>query len=321
MYTLGELTTLLNASSEFSDLIARFSWARNDIYECGMFIENFRVFMSYKPKMSENKGGKIPNNENIDIIFKNVGFKYEGNEKYTLKNIDLTIKKGEFVAIVGHNGAGKSTFVKLLMRLYDVTEGSIIVGGINIKNYQLSAYRNLFGTVFQDFKVFAATVMENVLLHSNATEEEVRRGERALKDSGLYEKVNRMKKGKNSQLTKEFDENGEILSGGEFQKLAVARIFAKECEICILDEPSSNLDPISEYEILENMMKACEGKTVIFISHRLSSTTMADKIYLLEGGEIVESGNHEELMRANGKYAEMYNMQATSYREEMTDEE
>ncbi len=280
-YSLGNLSMLLNAASEFSDLIGGFSWARNDIYECGMFIENFRTFMDYKTKMPENENGKIPNRESVDICFKNVGFTYEGSKTPVLKNLNLTIPKGQKIAIVGHNGAGKSTFVKLLMRLYDTTEGSIEVDGIDIKEYRLSAYREIFGTIFQDFKVFAASVTDNILLHGNATERE-----------------------------------GALLSGGEFQKLAVARVFAKDCEICILDEPSSALDPLSEYEIFENMLKACEGKTIIFISHRLSSTVMADKIYMLEKGEIVESGSHAELMKQNGKYAEMYHMQAKRYQEE-----
>lgn len=316
-YSLGDLTMLLNASSEFSDLLGRFNWARNDIYECGMFMENFRTFMDYKTKMPENENGKLPDGLHADICFHNVSFAYEGSEATVLKNINMTIPKGQRIAIVGHNGAGKSTFVKLLMRLYDVTEGEITVGGTDIREYRLSTYRNLFGTIFQDFKVFAASVTDNVLLHGNVTDADRERAKCALQASGIYEKVQGLKQGMDSQLTKEFDKDGVTMSGGEFQKLAISRVFAKECEICILDEPSSALDPISEYEVFENMLKACEGKTVIFISHRLSSTVMADKIYLLEEGEIVESGSHEELMKLHGKYAEMYHMQAKRYQEEM----
>lgn len=220
------------------------------------------------------------------------------------------------IAIVGHNGAGKSTFVKLLMRLYDVTEGVIEVGGKDIRQYRLSAYRDLFGTIFQDFKIFAASICDNVLLRDNGGEADKKRVRDALAASGILGKVEGLKKGMESQLTREFDEDGVLLSGGEFQKLAIARVFAKDCEICILDEPSSALDPLSEYEIFENMMKACEGKTVIFISHRLSSTVLADRIYLLENGEVAESGSHRELMEQNGKYAEMYHMQAKRYQEE-----
>ena len=316
-YSFAELTTLLNAASEFSSLMGSFSWARNDIYQCGMFIENFRTFMAYETKMPENEDGKSVDVNNTDIEFKNVGFTYEGSETPVLKNIDMTIKKGQRIAIVGHNGAGKSTFVKLLMRLYDATEGSIEVGGIDVKEYKLSEYRDIFGTIFQDFKIFATTITNNVLLHGDVTEEDRRRAESALKASGIYGKVDSLPNKMESQLTKEFAKDGVMMSGGELQKLAIARVFAKNSEICILDEPSSALDPMSEYEIFENMLKACEGKTVIFISHRLSSTVMADKIYMLEEGRIIEQGSHEELMKQNGKYAEMYRMQAKKYKEEL----
>lgn len=315
-YSLAELTTLLNASSEFSHLIGQFSWARNAIYETGMFVENYRTFIEYKTSMPENEDGKRPDRANTDIEFKNVTFKYEGKEEAVLKNINMSIKKGERIAIVGHNGAGKSTFVKLLMRLYDVTDGQIEVGGTDIRDYKLSEYRGMFGTIFQDFKIFASTVTDNVMLHDNITEEDKKRAEEALKASGIYDKISTMPNGMDSQMTKEFAEDGVIMSGGESQKLAIARVFAKDSEVAILDEPSSALDPLSEYEIFENMLKACEGKTVIFISHRLSSTVMADRIYMLEQGEIIESGSHAELMALNGKYAEMFHMQAKRYQEE-----
>ena len=203
------------------------------------------------------------------------------------------------------------------MRLYDTTEGTISVGGTDIREYRLSEYRGLFGTIFQDFKIFATTITNNVLLHGDVTEEDTKRAEKALKASGIYDKVDSLPNKMESQLTKEFAKDGVMMSGGELQKLAIARVFAKNSEICILDEPSSALDPMSEYEIFENMLKACEGKTVIFISHRLSSTVMADKIYMLEEGRIIEQGSHEELMRKNGKYAEMYHMQAKKYQEEL----
>lgn len=316
-YSFAELTTLLNAASEFSGLMGSFSWARNDIYQCGMFIENFRTFMSYETKMPENENGRSVDVNNTDIELKQVGFTYEGSETPVLEDISMTIKKGERIAIVGHNGAGKSTFVKLLMRLYDTTEGTISVGGTDIREYRLSEYRGLFGTIFQDFKIFATTITNNVLLHGDVTEEDIKRAERALKASGIYDKIDSFPNKMESQLTKEFAKDGVMMSGGELQKLAIARVFAKNSEICILDEPSSALDPMSEYEIFENMLKACEGKTVIFISHRLSSTVMADKIYMLEEGRIIEQGSHEELMSKNGKYAEMYHMQAKKYQEEL----
>lgn len=315
-YSLGALTTLLNAVSNLSNLQSSLSWAMGNFYENGMFTENFKVFLEYKTNMPENIQGKIPEDGMHHISLKNVSFAYDGAKEAVLKNISMEIKPGEKIALVGHNGAGKSTFVKLLMRLYDVTEGEIQVDDINIKDYRLSSYRNLFGTIFQDFKIFAASIVENILLHPAKDKADEERAIDAVKASGIYPKIQKLKSGMDSQLTKEFDESGVLMSGGEFQKLAIARVFAKDSSIAILDEPSSALDPISEYEVFDNMLKACEGKTVIFVSHRLSSAIMADKIYMLENGEIIEQGSHNELMEKNGKYAEMFNMQAESYRKE-----
>ena len=258
----------------------------------------------------------IPQNGRHDLELKGVSFCYEGAEKPTLRHINMKILAGQKIALVGHNGAGKSTLVKLLMRLYDVTEGEILLDGINIKEYQAKGYRSLFGTIFQDFKVFAATVAENVLLKPVTNQMEKERVKEALQESGIYKKIQTFPNGMDSILTKEFDEDGILMSGGESQKLAIARVFAKDSSIAILDEPSSALDPISEYEVFENMMKACKGKTVIFVSHRLSSATLADRIYMMEDGEIIEEGNHQELIEKNGKYAEMFFKQAEKYREE-----
>lgn len=317
-YSLGSLATLLNAVSSLIKIQGSFSWAMGDFYENGIFSENFRVFLEYKTKMPENEDGIVIEKVKSHISINNISFAYEGAKESVLKNVSMEIPAGQKIALVGHNGAGKSTFVKLLMRLYDVTDGEIQVDGMNIKKYKLSSYRNLFGTIFQDFKIFATSVVENILLYPPKTKEDYNCAEEAVKASGIYPKIQKLKNGLNSQLTKEFDEEGVLMSGGEFQKLAIARVFAKNCSIAILDEPSSALDPISEYEVFDNMLKACQGKTVIFVSHRLSSAIMADKIYMLENGEIIEEGSHQELMNKNGKYAEMFNMQAEQYRKENT---
>jgi ATP-binding cassette subfamily B protein len=316
-YNLGALTTLLNAVSNLTRLQSSFSWAMGNFYENGMFTENFKIFLEYETKMPENENGHHVEKVENAISLKNVSFAYEGAKEPVLKNISMEIPVGHKIALVGHNGAGKSTFVKLLMRLYDVTEGEIQVDGINIKHYKLSSYRNLFGTIFQDFKIFATSIVENILLYPPKTKEDHDRAKEAVKASGIYPKIKGLDKGMNSQLTKEFDEKGVLMSGGEFQKLAIARVFAKDSAIAILDEPSSALDPISEYEVFENMLKACAGKTVIFVSHRLSSAIMADKIYMLENGEIIEEGSHQELIDKKGKYSEMFSMQAEQYKKEV----
>jgi len=315
-YTLAGVTRLINASSELTSLLGNLSWMSADFYQNGMFIENLKVFLEYEPKLVEEPNGKLPENKEHTISIKDVSFSYEGAEKPVLEHISIEIQPKQKIALVGHNGAGKSTLVKLLMRLYDVTDGEIELDGINIKDYKLSEYRHIFGTVFQDFKIFAMSVAENVLLREANTPEDVQKAKEALKSSGIYSKVETFEKGMDTLLTKEFSEDGVIMSGGEFQKLAVARVFAKESSVAILDEPSSALDPISEYEMFESMMKACEDKTVIFVSHRLSSAVMADKIYMLENGRIIEEGSHHELMELDGKYAEMFKMQAEKYRQE-----
>jgi len=315
-YSFAVLTTVLNAATGLDSCLGDIVFAGARMNENGVFIENFREFLSYQPKMTEKPDGKIPKSGGHDLELKNVSFTYTGAKKPVLHQISMQIPAGTKIALVGHNGAGKSTLVKLFMRLYDPTEGEVLLDGINIKEYQAKKYRSQFGTIFQDFKVFAASVTENVLLRPIKGKEDKERAEKALKESGIYEKIKRLPKGMESILTKEFDEDGVLLSGGESQKLAIARVFAKESSIAILDEPSSALDPISEYEIFENMMKACEGKTIIFVSHRLSSATLADRVYLLEEGKIIEEGSHKELMEKNGKYAKMFLMQAEKYREE-----
>lgn len=278
-----------------------------------LYIDNLRYFLEYKPAIDENREGFDPP-DNCLLTLKNVSFKYAGQENYSLKNINFTIKQGEKIALVGHNGAGKTTLVKLLMRLYDVTEGEIQLNGRPIKEYKLKGYRNLFSVVFQDFKVFAVSVLENILLKADITKEEKNRAVSGMKDAGIYDKVMSLEKGCETVLTKEFDENGAVLSGGETQKIAISRVFARDCPIAILDEPSSALDPLAEYAMYEAMMNACRDKAVIFISHRLSSAVLADRVYLMEKGEIIESGTHRELLEKGGKYADMWSKQAEKYR-------
>ena len=278
-----------------------------------LYIDNLRYFLEYKPSIDENREGLDPP-DNCLLTLKDVSFKYAGQEDYSLKNINFTIKQGEKIALVGHNGAGKTTLVKLLMRLYDVTEGEIQLNGRPIKEYKLKGYRNLFSVVFQDFKVFAVSVLENILLKADITKEEKNRAVSGMKDAGIYDKVMSLEKGCETVLTKEFDENGAVLSGGETQKIAISRVFARDCPIAILDEPSSALDPLAEYAMYEAMMNACRDKAVIFISHRLSSAVLADRVYLMEKGEIIESGTHRELLEKGGKYADMWSKQAEKYR-------
>jgi ATP-binding cassette subfamily B protein len=229
-----------------------------------------------------------------------------------LHDISFTLHKGERIALVGSNGSGKTTLVKLLLRLYDASEGEILMDGVNIKEYDLKGYRDCFGTVFQDFKMFSLSVKDNVLLRPSVDGDD-QRVKDALVESGAYGRVERMEKGIDTILTREFDDKGENLSVGEQQKLSLARVFADRTPFVLLDEPSSALDPIAEYKMFENMMRATEGRSVIFISHRLSSAVLADRVLLMDGGTVAECGTHAELLAKNGIYADMFRRQAENY--------
>ena len=277
-----------------------------------LYFQNLHDFFDYESKV---KSGKREAGEFESLEFKNVSFKYPSAEKNSINNVSFKINKGETVALVGINGAGKTTLVKLMLRFYDVTEGEILYNGINIKEYSLESLRRRFATVFQDYKTFALSVYENVICHE-PNDEERKIAEQALKQSGVWEKIQTLPEFADTVLTREFDENGAGLSGGETQKTAVARMFAKNFDVAILDEPSSALDPVAEYKMYENLIKATSDKTVIYISHRLSSAVLSDNIIVIKGGKIIEEGKHADLISNGGEYAEMFELQASRYRDE-----
>ena len=309
---LGDCFVVINSISGIAGNINWIGETLMNLDQNSLYIDNLRSFLEYEVQIAEDENAlEVPVFEKLEI--RNMTFVYEGQTVPALSNVDLTVNAGERIAVVGHNGAGKTTLVKLLQRLYDPDEGEILLNGVNIKNYRLSSYRGLFGIVFQDYRLFTATVAENVLLRGDITDEDRETVKDALKRAGIYEKVESLPNGVDSNVTKEFDSDGAVFSGGEAQKITIARLFAVKHEIIIMDEPTSALDPIAEQEMYRNMFNACEGKTVIFISHRLSSATMADRIYMFENGRIVEQGGHGELLSLNGEYAEMWHKQADSY--------
>ena len=283
-----------------------------ELSNMALYFQNLRDFFEYEPKIvsGEKQAGEL---ETLEV--KNVSFKYPHSEKYSLKNVNIKIEKGQTVALVGVNGAGKSTLVKLLLRFYDATEGEILYNGVNIKEYDVLSLRSKIATVFQDYKTFALSVAENVMCRECDENDKIQ-AEQMLKRSGAWDKIAMLEDGVDTVLTREFDDNGAGLSGGENQKLAVARMFAKDFELAILDEPSSALDPIAEYKMYENLIAATENKTVIYISHRLSSAVLSDNIFVLDGGTVSESGSHAELMASGGKYSKMFTLQASSYNRE-----
>ena len=281
-----------------------------------LYAEKLRKFLSCETMVGDAETAvSVPAFDSLSI--RNMSFAYGDAGDTVLNNINLTVKKNEKIALVGYNGAGKSTLIKLIMRLYDPISGSIEWNGRNIRDLKVSEYRAQFGTVFQDFQIFAVSVAENVKADEVEDSDREKINE-SLVRSGLSGKVSELPFGIDTEVTKEFAEDGANLSGGERQKLAIARAFMKDADLIILDEPSSALDPMSEYELNHAMMEAANDKTVIFISHRLSTTIMADRIYMLDSGEIIESGNHDELMERDGKYAEMFRMQAEKYQKNYT---
>lgn len=293
-----------------SDALGHFSQAG----KLCMYMKCIRDFMDC-PVEGTVKDAIMPEGNMGDISFEHVSYHYDGSDQMIIKDLNLKIRQGEHIALVGENGAGKTTLMKLLMGLYPVSSGSILAGGQNINRYDPEAYRDQFGTVFQDFQIFSLPLCENVLMKSPETEEERQIVVDALRKAQFGEVLQKMPKGIDTFLTKEFDENGFVCSGGQAQKIAIARVFAKDPQVVILDEPSSALDPIAEYNMYCNMMEAAKGKTVFFISHRMSSARMADRILYLEHGRIVEQGSHEELIKKNGRYAEMFHLQAQNYQE------
>lgn len=275
--------------------------------ETAKLIEKYRDYLNREPNIKDGEK-EAQSTEPETIELKNVNFTYKGNEAPTLKNINMTLKPREKIALVGYNGAGKTTLASLLLRLYDVDSGEILIGGEDVRDVTLKSHRERFSAVFQDFQVFAATVGENVALE---TEVDAKRAENALKKSGFSKEL---KDGIDTPLLREFDDDGVLFSGGENQKVAIARAFYKKCPFVILDEPSANLDPVAEYNLNRSMMLAADDRTVIFISHRLSTTVNADRIYVMEKGQIIEQGTHKELMKLGGTYAYMFNLQAEKYK-------
>lgn len=305
--TTGDFTAMFSAVRNVDRNLRIIMQIAPSLQENSLYIENFNELINYENKVVDGKQGLALNEEDFSIRFSNVSFRYDSDSELILKNINLEFSSGEKIAIVGHNGAGKTTLIKLLLRFYDPEEGEITINDINIKNFEIHEYRNIYSTVYQDFNIYPVSVGENVIMdvYENMQENKI---DEVLKLSGLEENIM-----VEDRVTKEFYNNGIVLSGGQSQKLAIARAYMKNSPIFIMDEPSSSLDPIAEYNLYQQMMKISKGKSVIFISHRLSSTFLADRIIFLENGEIKEVGSHKELMNLDGKYADMYKKQAEKY--------
>lgn len=311
LFSYGSFISLFSSASNLNSSLQTIVKLYSNFVKHSLSLEKMLKFIGRADVMPSGKY-QLPSKEDFETLaLKEVSFSYGGG-KNALDNISLDIRKGQKIALVGYNGAGKTTLIKLLMRLYDVDSGEILLNGRNIKEYDLGKYRKYFGCIFQDYKLYAATLEENVRMGENGGSGD--QVAEALIKSGFIEKKEDYGSYAGKTLTREFDDNGLVPSGGQQQKIAIARIFVGNFPILILDEPSSALDPISEYNLNNTLMEIAREETVIFISHRLSTTQMADKIYMLEKGKIIEEGSHEQLLAQNGQYAEIYHMQANRYK-------
>lgn len=313
--TIGSAAAIFNATNQLPYALNSLFNVIPQMHQHSLYIDNLKEILNYQSQIESDQSQKDVPKHFDKISFKDVSFSYFGSEKKVLKNVSFDFSNNQKIALVGTNGSGKTTLIKLLTRLYDPIEGEVTVDGQDIKQFDVHQYRKLFGLCFQDYRIYAMTITENILMRKAADERDIEKVENALKQVGLYEKIRSLPNYLDTMLTREFDNSGIFLSGGETQKLVLARSLASNAQVLVLDEPSSALDPIAEYEINKIILETVKDKTVILISHRLSTTVDADIIYYMKDGVISEQGNHSELMALNGEYANMFNVQAEKYKE------
>lgn len=327
--SIGDFSMYMTSVNTFSGRLRGIAGAVSELLRCGLFAKDYRYciengngeksFRSMvkksdlvnEPDKGIDRGGEEEIRGPLTLEFKDVSFHYPQKEQMALEHVSLTLRQGESLSVVGANGAGKTTFIKLLCRLYEPTEGEILLNGINISRIPYEEYMRRLGVVFQDFKLFAFSMEENITMGMPAEGVNV---EECVEKSGLSEKLKSLSKGLSVNLTKEFDSEGVEFSGGEGQKLALARVLYKNAPVLILDEPAAALDPLAEYELYSRFHHLVKGKCAVYVSHRLSSAKFTDKIAVFRQGRIVEYGNHEELMKhEDGVYRSMFRTQAAYY--------
>ena len=307
--SLGSFMMYISAITSFSTAIRQIINALVEIKAYDMYYDNLDAYINIPSMMRTGTKG-IPSNRAHTIEFRNVSFQYPGSEYYVLKNVSISIHAGEKLLIVGENGAGKSTFIKLMMRLYDPTEGSVLLDGIDIKEFDYESYLSLFSTVFQDYHLFSFSLRDNITMAASCEDDRILQ---ILHQVGLSDKMCHANVNLNTEIHKNFSEDGFEPSGGEGQRIAIARALYKNAPIMILDEPTAALDPRAEYDLYKQFQDMVIGKTAVYISHRLSSAKFCDRIAVFENGCITEYGSHEERLKYSGKYAELFNMQAEFY--------
>ncbi|HEX6108576.1 MAG TPA: ABC transporter ATP-binding protein, partial [Ktedonobacteraceae bacterium] len=318
--TLGGLTLYTQTAQQVGQSFQALLDGLSNTYENNLFVSTLFEFLEYKPVITSPEKPRplvlSLEGKGLEIEFRNVSFTYPGKDpetEATLKNVSFSIQAGEAIALVGRNGAGKTTIVKLLTRLYDPDEGEILIGGRNIKEYDLKALREEIGVIFQDYVSYYLSARENIGVGRVNDIDNLELVNSAAQKSGADVIVEELTDGYETMLGRWW-KDGTQLSGGQWQKVALARAFIRDARILILDEPTSSLDARAEYEVFAKFRELTEGKTAIFISHRFSTVRLADRIFVLENGVVLEDGSHEELMKVNGRYAELFNLQAEAYR-------
>ena len=314
---IGDYSLYTGALTSIASTVASLIGVSATVYEGTLFIDNLLVFMKEKPTVVPNvpEPAHIRMGEPHTIEFVDVSFAYPGTDRCVLEHINLTLHPGEVVALVGLNGAGKTTFLKLLTRLYDPTEGKILLDGRDIREYDIQELYRMYGIIFQDFGKYAVSVSENISFGDTTRTENAQDIRKAAVQANAEEFIGKLPRGFETPLMRFFEPDGIELSIGQWQKLSIARAFYSTSDILILDEPTASLDPMAEQEIFNQFEQLREGKTTIFVSHRLSSATTATKIIVLEYGKLVEMGSHRELMEKGGKYSELFRTQAGRYLE------
>ncbi|MGN1198330.1 MAG: ABC transporter ATP-binding protein [Acetatifactor sp.] len=327
--TVGNFTLFFALAMAFSQSLIEFLRRFGDFGRASLEVDDFRSFMeldmegsvasdaaSTSESAQKNKElRELPKATAYTIVFENVSYRYPEAEEYALKNLNLKLEAGEKLAVVGLNGAGKTTMIKLLLRLYEPTEGRILLNGTDIRSYRREDYYKLFSPVFQNVEVLAFPIAENVSMKQTENTD-IDKAYSCVAEAGLQEKIDSLPKGILTELLKVVDEEGVDFSGGEKQKLALARALYKNAPIVVLDEPTSALDAIAEQRLYQSFDKMIGEKSAVYISHRLASTRFCDKVAMFKGGEMIEYGAHEELMEQNGEYAHMFELQAQYYQEE-----
>jgi len=325
--TIGNFSLYLTSAFTFFECVSSILGTLRQMMQRSREVDDFRSFMENEkvcPHLQKNTSAEksdvqVPVSDKYEFEFKNVSFKYPRSENYALKNLNIIVKAGERLAVVGLNGAGKSTFIKLLLRLYEPTEGTILLNGVDISTYNLDSYFTLFAPVFQEVNLFAFSLAENISMQSMENTDRAK-VEKYVQDSGLDEKTKKLEKGIDTQLLKVIYDDGIDLSGGQKQKLALSRALYKDSPVVVLDEPTAALDAIAESKLYADFDKLIGGKTSIYISHRLSSTKFCNNVAVFKSGEMVEYGTHESLMAKNGEYANMFRIQAQYYVENENEE-